>query len=496
METNQRKQRGPAHDWREVVACGCFFLFVAGHLLWSSPGYRMTHLLLGCVAALLCAGPAARSVVWRSGWAGLLCGAGLLVAQGAAWWGGVMQGTPPWEASRMALAGLIGVAGLVFWSAGYVHAPPPRWMRRTGYGVLVLVLVSSLAGYVLVIERHIPLGGAPEWFDRTRLAAIWPTRLLMTWMGQIAWLNTNVAGYGFALAMAVVLEGMARGGGGRWRWLLCAGLAAAVYLTASRGAGLMLLLSLPVVLLGRRGRFCALAAAALVAGGMAGHAMLKFKHARLATPTAETAGIDKDLGLPRVVAVTDAHHADYLKRRDAGRLPAYRALWAEGAESRWFGQGLAAAGKPVLYLNQEHSSFLATLRCGGLVAAGGHVLILAVAAWSALRLLRQGIRWPAVLLLAALGGLLFDRSSVLPLTGYPEFPAHWLAVWLPVLRAGLQGPWEKERQMNIFKSWRRHPDNSVTPGIAYHYVVAITGGVGTGSVSAVASAAAPPGFTE
>ena len=44
-----------------------------------------------------------------------------------------------------------------------------------------------------------------------------------------------------------------------------------------------------------------------------------------------------------------------------------------------------------------------------------------------------------------------------------------------------------------------HQDDSVMPGMTYQYLVAITGGVGTGSVSTVASATAPPappGFTE
>jgi hypothetical protein len=95
------------------------------------------------------------------------------------------------------------------------------------------------------------------------------------------------------------------------------------------------------------------------------------------------------------------------------------------------------AGTDALYLNHEHSSFIATLRCGGLVAAAAHLMVLATAAWSAWLLLRKGLRWPAVLLVAALGGLLFDRSSVLLLTGYVEFPAHWIAVLLPVLRASV-----------------------------------------------------------
>ena len=78
---------------------------------------------------------------------------------------------------------------------------------------------------------------------------------------------------------------------------------------------------------------------------------------------------------------------------------------------------------------------MATLRCGGLLALAGHALVLLSAGWCALRLLRRGLRWPAVLMTAALGGLLFDRSTVLCLTGNYEFISHWVAVLIPLVLA-------------------------------------------------------------
>jgi hypothetical protein len=413
------------------VAAGCFFTFLAGHLLWSSPEYRMIHLLVACLVALAALGTAAWPLLRRSGWRGGVIAAGLLLAHLAAWLGGVSEGTPPVEATWMAAGGLVGVAGLAVWSACFVGKPVPSWLARTGMVVVVLLLVSSLAGYLLVIERFIPLGGEPEWFDRIRLQSIWPTRMLTVGIGQIAWQNTNVAGYGFALALALLLESLAGKRGGLLRWCLCGALAAAVYLTASRGAGLMLLLALPLVLIGRPPRFALATVLALLAGMAAGHAMLRTKHATLVRLAAEASAAAP---ATPVVPGTAAHNLHYLKRADSGRIKVYRAIWEEGADSRWFGRGLAVAGSDSLYLNHEHSSFIATLRCGGLVAVAGHLMVLATAGCCAWLLLLKGIRWPAVLLVAALGGLLFDRSSVLLLTGYVEFPAHWIAVLLPVLR--------------------------------------------------------------
>jgi hypothetical protein len=425
---------GDLRGWRRKVAVGCFFTFLAGHLLWSSPEYRMLHLLVACLVALAALGTHAWPLLRRSGWRGGVIAAGLMLAHLAALLGGVMEGTPPVQAIWMAAGGLAGVAGLAVWCACFAGRPLPSWLSRTGWVVVLLLLVSSLAGYLLVIERFIPLGGEPGWFDRIRLPAIWPTRMLTVGMGQIAWQNTNVAGYGFALALALILESLASARGGILRWGLCAALAAAVYLTASRGAGLMLLLALPLILIGRPPRFALATLLVLLVGVAAGHAMLKTKHATLVRLAAEASATAP---ATPVVPTTAAHNRNYIKRADSGRLEVYQALWEEGAESRWFGRGLAVAGSDALFLNHEHSSFIATLRCGGLVAAAGHLMVLATAAWCAWLLLRKGLRWPAVLLVAALGGLLFDRSSVLLLTGYVEFPAHWIAVLLPVLRASV-----------------------------------------------------------
>jgi len=124
----------------------------------------------------------------------------------------------------------------------------------------------------------------------------------------------------------------------------------------------------------------------------------------------------------------ERHLSGFLSRGSAGRLDGYAQLWRDLDGARLSGRGLAATGKPVGELLHEHSSLLATLRGGGLIAAAGHLLVLAAAGWGAWRELRGGRRWPAILLVAVLAAIAFDRTSVLRLTGNIEFIAHWVAV--------------------------------------------------------------------
>jgi len=249
--------------------------------------------------------------------------------------------------------------------------------------------------------------------------------LLTVSFGQIGWDQTNFAGYYFALSFALILESLAAGvGGRRWlRWGWCGLLCAGVYLTASRGGGLMVALALPFILIGRPPRFAAATLVTMAVAIGCGYGGLMAKIAMLPTEPAKR---------PPTTAL---HGSDYVKRASSGRTSVYWQIWQDLEGSRCCGMGLAATGEPVLYLNQEHSSYMATLRGGGLLALAGHALVLAAAAWSAWLLLRRGLRWPAVLLVAALGGLLFDRSTVIGLTGNYEFLSHWVAVLIPLLLA-------------------------------------------------------------
>lgn len=446
---------------------GASLLLLAGSwLLWSSPEYRELHLLVFSLLALTAFGAVLWPLLRRSGARGLLLGCGVLLAHAAAWVGAAATGTAAAAASLSAAKGLVGVAGLGVLAAVWLEPRWRGWLRATGYGMLGMVLVASLIGYAVRFEDIIPLGGHGYWFDNTRLAAWWPTRLLTACHGQIAWENANYSGYYFGLALALMLEALAAGGIQRqwWRWVLVGLLAAALFLTASRMGALMVVLALPVVLVGRSPRFALKSVLVAAVGAACGYGMLTAKVGTLereaqARAAAEAAA--REMAQPMVPAAspttapaepaaqaprqppppperiptTETHTKRYFERASSGRTQIYKALWQEGRDSRWCGLGLAVAGSDILKLNHEHSSYMATLRGGGLLGVAGHVMVLLATAWSAWLALRRGTRWPAVLALAGLGGLLFDRSTVWALTGNYEFPAHWLAVWLSVLVA-------------------------------------------------------------
>jgi hypothetical protein len=399
-------------------------MIVGSHLLWSSPEYRQHHLLLASVVAL----GYGKTLLWPwlrgSGWPGALALAGLLLAHAASWLGGVWHGSPPLAASGLALEGLLGVFGLAVFSVVFLA---PHWRRVekwTVLGVLSLVLAGSLIGYFMFIERYIRIGGYAEHYSTLRMALIWPTRWLTSPLGQIAWDHTNYAAYLFALALILILEFLAGPTSGRrWYWWLLGGLlCAGVFLTGSRGGWTMVGLALPLVLIGRRPGFSLKVLGLMVLAIGSGFAGLKAKIAMLPPPPSATPAL-----------TTAIHSTELVARASAGRTTGYRSLWLELAGSRTCGHGLAATGKPVVFLTHEHSTFMATLRGGGLLGLAGHALVLASAAWAAWCLLRQGCRWPAVLVVAALGGLLFDRSSVIALTGNYEFLTHWVAVLMPLL---------------------------------------------------------------
>jgi hypothetical protein len=402
-------------------------------------------------------------VLRHSGWRGLAVGGGLLLAHCASWLGGLWHGhgiASPTGAAAPALVAVVGLAVLVTVLAD------PRWHRPlkwTAFGVLSLITLGSLVGYFVSIERFIELGDYSRFFDTLRLALIWPTRMLTAGFGQIAWDNANYAAFYFGLALVLILESIAPGTRPqRIRWFWCVVLSAEVFLTASRGGGLMVVLALPIILVGRPPRFAIKTLLAVLTGIACGYGALQMKIALLREPPAPepvsmpspvtvpnpqpaTAPVTPPVAAkpvkpsppPKPELTTATHSTKYFSRASAGRVKLYRILWQDMAGSRICGKGLATAGQAISDLNHEHSTFLATLRGGGLIALAGHALVLAAAASAAWQLLRRGLRWPAVLLVATLGGLLFDRSSVIALTGNYEFIAHWVAVLIPVLLQGV-----------------------------------------------------------
>lgn len=230
--------------------------------------------------------------------------------------------------------------------------------------MLALIVVGSFVGYLISIERYIELGGFGVFYSQLRMALIWPTRMLTAAFGQIAWDNTNYAAYYFALAFALILESLAVGGNHRpWiRWAWCVALVAGVYLTASRSGGMMGFLALALVLPGRPLRFLLMSLVVVGLGIAIGHGVLRFKES----------GISRQPVVPgKRIETADDHTSDYVKRASAGRTKAYRYLWDNMAGSRVCGRGLAVTGKDVLFLNHEHSSYVATFRGGGLVALAG-----------------------------------------------------------------------------------------------------------------------------
>ncbi len=444
-------------QYRVFLAAASLFLLGGSWFLWSSPEYREHHLVLFSLLAL----PGFGVFVWplarRAGWRFWLAVGGVGLAHGAAWLGGVGHGASLWSAAAAAGKGLLGVAGVGVLAALWLRTRRRVWLKSVGLSMLLMVLLASLVGYMVVFEKFLPLGGDAKWFDPNRMAALWPSRLLTACHGQMVWENANFAAYYFGLALVLVWESLAAAGGrGRvWRWVLSGALVCALFLTASRMGGLMVALALPVVFFGRPPRFALRAALAAGVGLVCGYLMLTSKvgemereRERKAAAAAVEAAKRKASGADRKPAAREqdripskaAHTSKYFERASAGRTTAYKALWEEGAEARCCGLGLAATGKDILNLNHEHSSYMATLRGGGLLACAGHLLTLLATAWSCWLLLRRGVRWPVVFALAALGGLLFDRSSVWVLTGFYEFPAHWLALWLALLVSAVPPP--------------------------------------------------------
>ncbi|MGL4401480.1 MAG: O-antigen ligase family protein, partial [Luteolibacter sp.] len=228
-------------------------------------------------------------------------------------------------------------------------------------------------------------------------------------------------------------------------WLLALLLAFAVFLTASRSAWVMVILALPPLLAFRPWGYALKVGALLAISGILGMATV-MERAKPASGSQTTPPADGSATI---------HLGALVERGSAGRSSAYQILWNDLEDHRWFGKGLAVTREPVAHLLHEHSSYMATLRGGGIIALAAHGMLLACAFRAAILLFRNGCRWPLLLAITVFSGLLFDRSTVFKLSGFDEFPMHWLAVWIPIAR------WSHERNQLSILGKRNKPQMHV-----------------------------------
>ena len=404
-----------------VVAAGVLILLP--WLFVSSPDYReVTLLVFGITAACL---------VWRIPGLHAVVRGGLvrpviacvIVAHAASLVGGLRHGDNPDMAVFRFITGTSGILGVGALTCVLLRPRWRPWAWRTFIALTVLLVVGSLLGFLAFprwledVSRHNPQ------MDPRRLSLIWATRFLSGELGSQFWAHANTAAFLFATAWVVLVDALFR----RPKhavagWSLALLLALAVFLTASRGAWLMVLLALPFLLAFRTWRYALQVGIVLASAGILGTAAVSRQPVPApGGPTATPGVLPDTIHLGRLAA-----------RGSAGRLSAYQILW-EGLEGhRLFGQGLAVTREPVAHLLHEHSSYLATLRGGGVTALAAHLVLIGIAVRAAVLLARDGCRWPLLLAITVFSGLLFDRSTVFRLTGFDEFPVHWLAVWIPL----------------------------------------------------------------
>ncbi len=401
-------------------------------LLTSSPEYREVGLLAFGAIALLLAGklPATREIIRNRPFLAVVLL--LLLIHAFTFTGGVLHGETALRCASLAVSGLTGVLGVAVLASVLLQ---PKWRRTAGataLGLTVLLVTASLLGYLVFIAWQVELDTRTVHFDPRRLALIWPTRIFTMPLGQQFWNHTNDAAYLFAAAWAVLLDFLSR----RPRfapagWVLSLLLAVAVFFTASRSGFLMIAAVLPFLLVFRPLSFSLKTLAMLALAFGLGFAGLEYKIQRISPPppTGET---PKPRDIPGTIHVTGI-----VNRGSAGRMEGYQKLWEELSGSRIAGRGFASNRLPIAHLMHEHSTYLATLRAGGIPSFLAHLAILAIAFYSAIILARRGCRWPLLFAVAVFTGLLFDRSTVIRLTGFDEFLTHWLAVWIPILRLAL-----------------------------------------------------------
>jgi hypothetical protein len=393
----------------------------------------------------------------------------LILIFASAWTGGMLNGEITILESFLAIEGLLAIFGLTIFIKAILTTGWSKFFNRVTIISAVVLLICSLVGYFLPIERLITMGPL-TYFDPTRLTLIWPTKLMMSWAGQIGWGHANHAGLIFGISFILIIEHLASGEARlkiAW-WLIALGFGTALFLTGSRGALLMIVPCLPLIAI-RRGwvwsaRCTALCVAALTVGvgvltvkrnliqteALKARATSEVTLPSVTPPEAQPSEINTEppplppiqqsevkpadvTPLPPPPPPPDHHLGGLVKRGSAGRIGAYLTLRDELNGSLWLGRGLSQNNRPLAHLLNEHSSYLATLRGAGIIGLICHTVLLAISAASGIRLYLQGTRWPLILLTAVATAILFDRGSVFLVNASYEFLFHWVAVLIPVL---------------------------------------------------------------
>jgi len=406
----------------------------------------------------------------------------LLLLLASSWTGARLNHYDMMKETLLEVMSLVSIAGMSVLIATILSRPLWwRFMARCLIAIPAVLLVVSLTGYFLPLEKLIPMGNSRHFFDAQRLALIWPSRFTMTWAGQVGWEHANHAGLLFGVALIFLLDFLASGKAIRRRlwWIAGTLLGVAIFLTASRNAMIMVVAGLPWILIGRPWswgwllRLAALCAASLALGVLA----LKAKEALLKPPPNPVENIpvtpppaklpaspsprvevlptppDTRPAPPRqpdgeplppavpppappavVEPAKDVHLKGLFERGTGGRFHSYHVFWMRFQESLVFGRGLTENLKPMHRLNHEHSSYLATFRGGGSIALAAHLMIIALSLLAAIRLFfRDKIRWPLLMFSTVITAILFDRGSVFVMNGSYEFLFHWVAVLCPLL---------------------------------------------------------------
>ncbi len=387
-------------------------------LFISSPDYRELGLLVFGIASACVAWsiPGLRTAAHdRLVRLTIIC---LIVVQVASLVGGLHHGNPVGMALLECVTGISGALGMgaITWVLLEPRWRP--WAWRTFIAVTLMLVIGSLLGFLVFNRWQEDLSKLTPHMDTRRLGLVWATRFLSGELGRQFWAHANTAAFLFAAAWVVLVDALFRRPGHAWAgWTLALLLALAVFLTASRSAWVMVILALPPLLVFRGWRYSIQVGALLVLSGILGIAAMK----ETAKPPTQPGEAPAEIHLGRLV-----------ERGSSGRLSAYQVLWNDLEGDRLFGQGLAVTRQPVVHLLHEHSTYLATLRGGGMIALAAHLVLIGCASWAAVRLARRGCRWPLLLTIAVFSGLLFDRSTVFRLSGFEEFPTHWFAVWIPL----------------------------------------------------------------
>lgn len=412
--------------WRLLYGTWAIFLLVPWMLV-SSKEYHGYGLLVASVITIATAMPAMwRSYVPRPGASGAVL-VSLAVAHIAFAAGGILNGDSPALVSYLGVAGMSGVLALATATGLLVKQGGKKLVTSILLPLCLFLLISSVIGYFISIENSIAWGDYGIYFDRVRMALIWPTRLLLSFCGQLGWEHTNFGAYIFAVTLVLILERECRKDAARWWWALALLLGTAVFTSASRSALCIVLFCIPLLWFRRKpidiAKQFLLLACCYGLGSFA--VMTKIQIVKKSNP-----------GQASELASVPTHQVDALvQRSDSGRFGVYKNIWHSIAPHRAVGLGLSVAGTPVPTQLHEHSTYMSTLRCGGGLALACHLLILATATYAALRLYLNGLRWPLIYLVAVLTGILFDRSGVFNLTGNQEFLFHWTAVFIPLFMA-------------------------------------------------------------